>query len=346
MIKVTGLPAVLMDESIQAAIQGTSPVRISDLKVEKTYLKKMTPERIASLQGRIAQLTDIITKNQNEITAITSATDFLKKTTPFPSTLKATIAEVDSYAKFMERSLASSYERVARLERETKKLQEEKAALEKELNRVTSATEESKTLVFTLLSDREREVTLGFSYVVRQAGWSPQYEARVNTTRATLELACLPQLPRPPAKTGRKSPFRFLPPSPPRGHCLPPSPWYVDIYRPQPTIYKHKKSLATEELMREGKSLMMAEAVEVPVDEAKLTTEATSVSFTLPHRVTIPADNQPHRLLLTSASADAKLAYAAVPKLSPHAYLTAKAVNPFSFPLLPGQLHVFWISGL
>lgn len=65
------------------------------------------------------------------------------------------------------------------------------------------------------------------------------------------------------------------------------------------------------------------------------------MSYLLPQKISLPADNQPHKILVSSSACEAKFAYLAVPRLARFASLTAELRNPFLFPLLAGELNVF-----
>ncbi|MCX7914336.1 MAG: DUF4139 domain-containing protein, partial [Thermodesulfovibrionales bacterium] len=72
----------------------------------------------------------------------------------------------------------------------------------------------------------------------------------------------------------------------------------------------------------------------------------TSFSFTLKDPVTIPSDNQSHRVFLTSkivdkAQKEGLLNYHAIPKLSQYVYLNSVFPNPFDFPIFMGKLNVY-----
>ena len=56
---------------------------------------------------------------------------------------------------------------------------------------------------------------------------------------------------------------------------------------------------------------------------------------------TVPSDNSPQKIPVTTAALAANPEYLTTPKLQPAAFLTAKVVNISEFPLLAGAMNVF-----
>jgi uncharacterized protein (TIGR02231 family) len=115
----------------------------------------------------------------------------------------------------------------------------------------------------------------------------------------------------------------------------------VDEYRLRPPAPKPFEAAARSEYPRQKMAAEkeMGEGDSPSTPEVKA--EATAFSFVLPMKVDIPADNQPHRVLLASSTSEVKLNYFSVPKMSGYAYLRTDLKNPFSFPLLGGGVNIF-----
>ena len=320
-------------------IKEKAAVRISDVRVEKTYLQKTMQDKIQKLQSRLDSINELINTNSNEISAINSSIEFLKKTVPFPQNQKVTQAEVESHAKFIEKSLSVNYERIAKLENKIKKLNEEKKAVENELKSISSSTDESKTVVINLLSNADRAINLGLSYIVTKAGWSPQYDVRADSATGKIDIVCHAAITQSTGEDWKNANIEISTAMPSYGPAPELSAWYVDIYKPMPSSYKYKKPIKGEDFMMVEK--VLAAAPEQQFEEPKIKAEATSFSFIIPVKVNIPSDNQPHRILIASSSKEAKLDYYAAPKLSRHAHLRAGLKNPLPFPIFSGQMSIF-----
>jgi len=341
-IKISGLTVNLTDESVQVNVKEKAVVRISDVKVEKTYLQKTMQDNIQKLQSRLESITELIKEHSNEISAINSSIEFLKKTVPFPRSQKVTQAEVEGHAKFIEKSLSANYERVAKLESKIKKLHEEKKAVENELKGISSSMDESKTVVINLLSNADREINLGLSYIVTKAGWSPQYDVRADSAAGKIDIVCYAAIAQSTGEDWKNANIEISTAMPSYGPPPEVSAWYVDIYKPRPVAYKYKKAIEEDAGMpMVSMEKASGSALGQRFEEPKIKAEATSFSFIIPGKVNIPSDNQPHRILIASSAKDANLSYYAVPKLSKYAYLRAALKNPLPFPILSGQMSIF-----
>ncbi len=339
-IGISGLTVNLTDESVQVNIKEKAAVRISSVRVEKTYLQKTMQDKIEKLQSRLESINELIKEHSNEISAINSSIEFLKKTIPFPQNQKVTQAEVEGHAKFIEKSLSASYDRTAKLENKIKKLNEEKRAVENELKKLSSSRDESKTVVINLLSNADREINLGLSYIVTKAGWSPQYDVRADSAAGRIDIVCFATITQSTGEDWKNANIEISTARPSYGPPPELSAWYVDVYKPRPVVYKYKKAIEDADFMMSKEKALEA-APEQRFEEPKIKAEATSFSFIIPGKVNIPSDNQPHRILISSSSKEAKLDYYAAPKLSRYAYLRAGLKNPLPFPIFSGQMSIF-----
>jgi uncharacterized protein (TIGR02231 family) len=68
---------------------------------------------------------------------------------------------------------------------------------------------------------------------------------------------------------------------------------------------------------------------------------ATSASFKIAVSSSVPSDNSPQKVPITSASLKATPEYLTVPKRQAAAFLTSKVVNSSDFPFLAGAMNVF-----
>lgn len=343
-IKISGLTVNLTDESVQVNVKEKAAVRISDVKVEKTYLQKTMQDKIQKLQLRLESIIELIKEHSNEISAINSSIEFSKKTVPFPQNQKVSQSEVEAHAKFIEKVSSGNYERIAKLENKIKKLNEEKRAVENELKGINSSMDESKAVVINLLSNVDREINLGLSYIVTKAGWSPQYDVRTDSAAGKIDIVCYAAIIQSTGEDWKNANMEISTAMPSYGPAPEVSVWYVDIYKPRPVTYKYKGAIEDADMpmmSMEKASKGDLEQLEQRFEEPKIKAEATSFSFIIPGKVNIPSDNQPHRILIASSAKDAKLSYYAVPKLSKYAYLRAALKNPLPFPILSGQMNIF-----
>lgn len=344
--KISGLTPNLVDQSVQVSIEGKAAVKISDIKVVETYLRKAPQDKIQKLQARLDSLEDLMKAASNEITVISSSSEFLKKVIPFSQNQKVMPAEVEAHARFLEKSLTENHGRVAGIEAKLKKMQKEKSTIENEMKDLHSS-DKSKSIEFYLISaDDDKEINLVFSYVVNNAGWVPLYEIRADSSASKIAMNYFATIKQ---ATGEDWSDVNVEISTAKPHSSkPPSDltaWHVDIYQPEryDRSYMQLEKMAKSAMPLEDRG---AEQNEQPFQETRVKSETTSFSFIIPQRINIPSDYQPHRVLIAFSDKEAEFSYYAIPKLSKFAYLKANFKNPFLFPLLAGKMNVFLDSRL
>ncbi len=343
-IRISGLTAGMVDASVQASLSGGTGVKIADVKVEKTFLSKTSQEKTEKLKRRLEDIEERMKAAANDAAVLNSAIELLKKIVPFPQNQKVTPAEVDAHVKFVARSLSENYGEIAKAETRLKKLQEEKKAVERELKGLTSAKEESKSIVVSAFAQNEvRQAVMVFSYMVNGAGWFPTYDVRADSG-AKVDIDCYATLSQ---STGEdwKNVDMEISTAKPFVYGTPPElqPWLVDVYQPRPAARKSVSRKDADELrpmMLEMERRSEA-AQEGGYEQPQVKAEASSFSFALPRKVDVPSDRQPHKILIASAGREAKFNYYGVPKLSKYAYLRADLKNPFAFPLIEGPISIF-----
>lgn len=343
-VSISGITPNLVDQSVQISLMGQPDLTISEVTVEETFLKKTDQPEIQKLQTELNGLVSQIKDGNNQIAIIGNENDFLKKVNPFPQNLKVTATEMESHARFLEKSLTTNYERISTIETKIKKLTEEKTALENELASLKGGKNKSKTIVIHLMAATDKSnVKLSFNYLSTGAGWSSQYEAKGDFNSSTIDLNYFASIWQ---STGEDwtdanveistaKPFVY-------GNIPELTPWNLDIFTPR--FFKSKSLVAMD---RQNAPQVLMEAAPAPaadnlLKETEIQEENTSFTFVLPRKVDIVSDGQNHRVSIAKSNKDAKFSWFTIPKLVQNVFLKASVKNPFSFPLLSGPISVFF----
>ncbi len=340
-IRISGITPNLVDQSVQVNLMGQPDMAISEVTVEETFLKETEQPKMQKLQSELNNVFNQINEATSQITVISSANDFLKKVDPFPQTQKVTTVEMDAHAKFLEKSLATNFERMTTIQIKVKKLNEEKSALENELATLKLGKNKAKNIIIHLMSSVDKPlVKLGYSYISRAAGWSSQYEARADFNTSKIDFNYYASMWQSTGEDWNDANVEISTAKPfVYGNVPELNAWYLDVYAPK--LYKSKSAGALEELT----ALRMEEApvpqAENILKDTEVREENTSFSFVLPRKVDIVSDGQPHRVSVSKSNADAKFTWFTIPKLVQNALLKASMKNPFSFPMLSGPVSVF-----
>lgn len=330
-LNIFELPADLVDESVNLSTKDAKGIKVVDVKIEKTFLRKIIQEKIKNLEKKLEEIEETITKNQDEIDTIKSSIEFLKKSSPFSQNLKTTEAEVEGYAKYLERSLKERLDKVSKIKKTIKKLSEEKESIEKELSQLRNSRDFSKLVTVVFTSDSPKEQVFELSYMVENASWKPRYELRIDSQSKNIEVIHLADITQNTQEDWKDIQLEISTAKPYYGSLPKLHPWYIDVYmRSHPIIYK---------AMKITENISSAEFLEKK--EPKIKEEISSFTFILPKKSYIPSDGKPHSVIITTATNDVLLNYSAAPKLSSYVYLNGSFKNPFSYPITSGIANIY-----
>lgn len=342
-LEVTGLTPSVIDDSVQAGLRQGGGVRIVDIEVRRTALVKPEQDRVSQLQAQIDKLDQELARMGQTLEVNKNSIAFLQKIVPFSQQQNTSFQTVRDYLGGMEQTMADRLAKVAELEQGMTELKKRKAELERELRNLGPGRDDSKSLLVTLYADAPASVNLEYSYLVDSISWTPKYEVRADSLTQKLELNFFALIRQATGEDLSGSGIEISTARPAVSGELPElAPWRLDLYVP-PVAYR-SKSLAPLEMRTDMALMEMAAAAPAPVPEMmepEVRTEATSMSYVLRQRVSLPSDNQPHKILVSSTGGEGTFEYLAVPKLARFAALTAALKNPFAFPLLEGEMNVF-----
>ncbi len=340
LIRFAGLPASLVDGSIQAEIVSRQDMLISGVKVSETRLSDIEPVALTLLRKRSEGLRQQIATLEGQVETIRSSADFLRRVIPFGTAQRVSEAEMEAHAKYLERVLGENFGRIATLEQQQRQLLEEKQRVDAEMQALQQQNAQSKTLEISLQSPTDASgVVLNFWYVTHQAGWSPLYEARARYADSKVALNFLASIrqstgedwPEAQIEISTAQPFIY-------GSVPELRPWYIDLYTPRPVALRMATAEKSLMAVADANGAMQEEAF---FGGATASEEATSFRFLLPRRVTIPSDGETHNISLASSEKEAEFTYYAIPKQVQTAFLKTKLQNPFDFPLMTGSVNLY-----
>jgi uncharacterized protein (TIGR02231 family) len=133
-------------------------------------------------------------------------------------------------------------------------------------------------------------------------------------------------------------------------------PWSLDVFTQRPRddtialsafeVRRAKGGAAAPAVT--GAMNMQAMSADAPAElkdagfaTAAVEAGATSATFKIANASSVPSDNTPQKVPVTSAKLGATPEYLTVPKRLAAAFLTSKVVNSTEFPLLAGAMNVF-----
>lgn len=329
LISIEGLPASMVNESVQVIIKGAT---LHDVTVQTTYLKKGDAQRINALKEKLEAINSEINTKQNEIQSINSVLEYIKKGSVSPFSVNMTAAQMQSILQLIEQHSMQSYAKISKLQQAIQKLKEEKERLEKELS-LLSSSETTKSLQLTIVNTGQDTATLIVQYITGNAGWNMHYEARANTETSSVEVICNARVYQRTGEDWKDVSIELSTSKPFVATQLPTlNAWYLDIYLP----YYYKESAKSMNLRSEEDVASPQEAEMPAVQEERI-----AFSFQVKGAKTIPSDGNAYKISVAKATADCTLRYATVPKILPYVLLEGEFANPFDFPMQGGNMNVY-----
>lgn len=236
---------------------------------------------------------------------------------------------------------------------------------ENKLSTLAPAKSEQTEVTAHVEAGSPLEVEFTVRYQVANAGWTPLYDARLQTGSKTvapkLDLARRAAISQKSGETWDNASLQLSTARPSAGAAAPElATQTVDFeqeVKPVPmAVAKAKREDRTRgeageyEAARDGvpgggmSAPAAAPAPEAtPIEErpAEVTIAPFEATFAVPGRVTVPGTGIAKRVALSTEQIEPALTCRTVPKLDPHAYLYARLTFPKGTPLLPGQVYLF-----
>lgn len=358
------LPQALNERSLQVSGRGTAQALILDVSAKQTYVD-FTPN------ARVKELEDLLKGYGKQVRGLDDRTNLLnaqqasldRMETAFFAAPTKDVPRPD-LAQFTN-SLNYLTEQKAKLATERASLDESKEELQNKINTVQQQLNELrgsggkafKTVTVRVSAPAAGSLDIALSYTVPGASWAPSYDARVLSTERAVALGYFGIVRQNTGEDWKNVMLTLSTARPGLGGAAPTlGVWNLDVFNPialrqqaelerrQNMMAKSAREIAAPAAMAVGDvTLAMPALEEKDAEMANATIEAgaTSASFKIAVASSIPSDNSPQKVPITSAKLTANPEYNTVPKRLATAYLTAKVYNNSEFPLLAGAMNVF-----
>jgi uncharacterized protein (TIGR02231 family) len=256
-------------------------------------------------------------------------------------------------------------EQKGKLATERASLDESKEELQNKINTVQQQLNELrgsggkafKTVTVRVSAPAAGSLDVALAYTVPGASWAPSYDARVLSTERAVALGYFGIVRQNTGEDWKNVMLTLSTARPGLGGAAPTlGAWNLDVYSAialrqkaemegrQNMMAKSAREMAAPAAMAVGGMADMSvqpEEKDAEMASATIEAGATSASFKLAVASSIPSDNSPQKVPVTSAKLTTTPEYNTVPKRLATAYLTAKVYNNSEFPLLAGAMNVF-----
>ncbi len=359
------LPQALNERSLQVSGRGTAQALILDVSAKQTYVDFTPNARVKELEDQLKGLGKQVRgldDRTNLLNASQASLDRMEAALFAPPTKDVPRPDLNQFTS----SLNYLTEQKAKLATERAALDEQREELSNKIDTVQNQLNELrgaggrafKTVTVRVSAPQAGSLDVALSYTVPGASWAPSYDARVLSSERAVNLGYFGIVRQSTGEDWKDVALTLSTARPGLGGAAPVlSVWNVDVFNPIPL-----RQQAENERRREMSAKMaapaavnmqafttnaagsmadMAEEKDAEMASATIEAGATSASFKIAVASSIPSDNSPQKVPITSATLKASPEYLTVPKRLATAYLTAKVINTSEFPLLAGAMNVF-----
>jgi len=347
-VTVRGLPLGLVRDSLRAAGQGGFDIgsvetrRIAGSRLVNPRERELT-DRLQTLGDQKQALKDRGRALQRQLAFL----DALGKETAAAQNEKLARGSVDpSKWGAAARTLGDESGRVYTEQRQVavklRDLEREIAKVKRELGGLRSGRRDTLQARVHLAAAKGGAAVLTLRYQVTGAGWTPGYQARLDSEHGRLTLVQQAQVRQNTGESWDGVPLTLSTAQPARGLAVPElRPWVIDFYTPSP-VARMKREAPSKAM--DGVAMLAgapAPAMEAKARLARVEASEFAVEYRVPGTVEVPSDNAWHRFTLTEQRFDATLAARSVPRRTPTAFLHAAFTYDGAAPLLPGRLSLY-----
>ncbi len=355
------------ENSLTVSGEGTAQVKLHGAFLARDYLTEIADERLKVLVKDIEALNDQIIQENNKIQTIQLQKDFLKSVQMYSGnqipkdlvTRMPAVTELEGLLNFIAVQHNQLDQQQTGIHLKLRGLQQQKAALEKELGQLRQPLSKMKrSIVVKLEGIKKGSLNLNVSYLVSGVFWFPLYDARTSVSDNRVELTSFGMIKQTTGEDWINVSLALSTAKPSISGQLPYiAPWILQPYQPiepNKSAFMEGRLRAPAARKREQYELGSFEAAspEEKVESDKPSRPAVmamsearfkgvSVSYQMPGPVTVKSDGTEHKIPISSQILNAVFSYSTFPRLSTYAYLGTRVSNHQELQLLAGDVHIF-----
>jgi uncharacterized protein (TIGR02231 family) len=355
------LPESIEQSSVQVSGQGSAILR--DVSFQQEHFTRSPDQdrrklfdRKTALEDSLRSCDDIIKQSQAERTFLENIARTIT-TTP-EKEAAAPEMEPDKWIKmvaFYRTKLAALDLEIRTVNHTIRQVRDEIEKVDREIGDIDGQEQRTQNVVdVTVDKQGDGELTLQLSCIVYGPSWTPLYDLRVSSDAKKMQVSYHAVVRQNTSEDWDGVHLRLSTAQAMVSGVQPElTPWYVDVER---GYFLEKAEAQSGIAMRKSAAPQMMNLMDaagaraeveagLPPPMAAVTsiveTKATSVVYAIDGRTVINADNTDHHVTVATTDFPLIFRYSTAPKLSPYAYLKAKATNTSEYVFLPGKTNVF-----
>ncbi|WP_372847036.1 mucoidy inhibitor MuiA family protein [Pontiella sp.] len=360
------LPEAVDSRGIQ--VEGSGAATVLDVRFKTETFKEIPKEAWKELYEKQAHLEEGEKKELQKLERLKESKAFLKKIT---SKVTHTADKEDGAASLdpgswesmlaLHTTKSEEYDDgLLETERYLKEIRESLKKVKADIQHAGADSRKQRRIVeVDLEAATAGKAELKLSYIVRGPQWIPTYDVRVDTATRQMEVKYFALVRQNTGEDWADVALKLSTANPGLGGRHPEmEPWRISMFQPHGSKSMSKgiygvplsESVSMLNAYESGSVNRFDAPVAADLDFAlpemaerktAVARQGASVVFEVKGESGIASDNVEHRVAVSSVVLPSVFRYSAIPKLDPHAYLKAKAVNDGAHPFLAGKANVF-----
>ena len=359
-VVISGLSTVLDPNSIQ--VKGKGNFTLMSVRYQINYLKKSKlDKRIKEMQDSVQMLQNKKSLNQQFYNALNQEQQMLIANKAIGgANTGVNVTDLKALADYYRVRLKDIYTKMYNINSDNQKLA-------KKINKLNMQIQQSRanyqTTVGEIALDLEvkenTQAQFTINYLVRNAGWNPQYDIRATDVHHPVQLQYRSLIHQNTGVEWKNVMLTVSTGNPNRNSIIPTmNPWYLSYYN---NSYKAKTLSRSQPMQAE--LLEIEDDMEIsssPTLDSKgaansgspiannssnyttVNNSQTTTLFKISIPYTIPSTNKVVNIKIQKVELNTSYRYYCVPKLSLEAYLQARITGWESLSLLPGKVNIFF----
>jgi len=355
-----GLPTLIQDDSVRVEGKGGTAT-IVGLEIKRAFLEQSGEKRVMELDEEIQVLERRLSSLDAKKAGLTAQKAFLDsirvswgdRISKELAIGRPTSAQLLEASSFVGAGVTNVEEHNNSIEVEKKSIKDKIEALRRQRDESTgSHRKEIKNIEVMVDIASEGTLKLEVSSVIGRASWVPSYDVRLGSDAKSSELTFRAMVRQQTGEDWKNVALTLSTARPSAGGAPPEmNPWRISFYRPQLPMAAPMMSMASAPVRaKKAKSVKkemadedykVAEEAPAAYATAQVSDEQSSVAFTIPRPIDVPADGSQQGSIIAIEQFPVNMEYLAIPKLSPFVFLKSEIVNKAAYPLLPGKVNTF-----
>lgn len=349
-IVFSGLSSEINPQSIQAS--GIGSFSILSVVHQVNYLKStIKSERVLMLEDSLEMVQDQISIKQFELDVYFEEQDMLQMNKSIGGDSGLKIEDLKAAADFYRSRMLELKKKEFKMKKEIGELNKTKQRLQRQLGleNQKSSTPTAEVLV-KIIADKPVKGKLEIKYIVRSAGWKPNYDVKVADIDEPLQLGYKAAVFQKSGEDWKDVKLTLSTGNPSESGMKPiMRPWYLGFHE----FYSHsgagRYNLYDKRMKQE--SATVYEIVEDDVAEFEAGSMAnfisvrqaqTNVEFNINLPYSIPSDGKNHTVEIQKHNLEADFEYVSIPKIDKDAFLVAHVTGWEDYNLLSGEMNLFF----